>query len=125
MRDMPSPSCARRRTPPPGGRAPRSGRVCALTGLSKRDQYERAQPLRALTDARAAAAVQPCAMIAVTELLEEADPVETWRLECLRVAGYPPYEAFLVSRHPEIDLHRAIDLLAAGCPTATALRILF
>lgn len=52
------------------------------------------------------------------------EPVWRWRLEQLKGAGYPPSQAQLLSRTPEVDLHLAVGLLEAGCPVETALRIL-
>jgi len=52
------------------------------------------------------------------------DSVHRWRLEELVRAGYEPWDALILSRRPEIDLHTAIDLLKHGCPSRTAVRIL-
>ncbi len=52
------------------------------------------------------------------------DVVRDWRLQQLEAAGYPPFQAETLSERPDIDLHLACSLLAAGCPIATALRIL-
>jgi hypothetical protein len=54
----------------------------------------------------------------------ERDRVRCWRLEELIRAGYSPHEALALSGDPEVDLHLAVQLLARGCPTETALRIL-
>lgn len=53
-----------------------------------------------------------------------SDPVRSWRLELLVRAGYPPYDARLLSERPDVDLHVAVGLLRAGCPVETALQIL-
>ena len=53
-----------------------------------------------------------------------ADPVRQWRLEQLERAGYPSYDAQVLSGLTDVDLHLAIRLLGLGCPVATALRIL-
>ena len=47
-----------------------------------------------------------------------------WRLAQLLEAGYPDEVAALLATRPEVDLHRAVDLLGRGCPPATAVRIL-
>ncbi|MGZ4401692.1 MAG: hypothetical protein ACXVRI_02420 [Gaiellaceae bacterium] len=52
------------------------------------------------------------------------DAVHRWRLDELVRAGYEPGDALVLSRHPEIDLHAAIDLVKHGCPSGTAVRIL-
>jgi hypothetical protein len=52
------------------------------------------------------------------------DPVRSWRLRELVRAGYRPWDAFLLSLRPDIDLHVAVGLLKEGCPVETALRIL-
>lgn len=51
------------------------------------------------------------------------DPVQQWRLQELVRAGYPPYEALVLSRS-SVDLHEATRLARRGCPPRTALRIL-
>jgi hypothetical protein len=62
---------------------------------------------------------------AETHLIEnESDLIEAWRAEALERAGYTPAEAAEIAARHEIDLHRAIDLLANGCPSELALRIL-
>jgi len=52
------------------------------------------------------------------------EPVRQWRLQQLERAGYPGYDAHVLSERPDVDLHMAVRLLAAGCPVDTALRIL-
>lgn len=52
------------------------------------------------------------------------DPVQKWRLEQLTTAGYPQYQALVISNRNDIDLHVALRLLNDGCPLETALRIL-
>jgi len=52
------------------------------------------------------------------------DPVRTWRVEQLQAAGYPFYDAHALSERADVDLHVAVELLRAGCPVETALRIL-
>jgi hypothetical protein len=42
----------------------------------------------------------------------------------LERAGYERGDALLLAFDPAVDLHRATDLLRAGCPPATAIRIL-
>jgi hypothetical protein len=54
----------------------------------------------------------------------ERDAVRYWRLEELIRAGYSPHDALVLSGEPEVDLHLAVKLLAQGCSTETALRIL-
>jgi hypothetical protein len=54
----------------------------------------------------------------------EHDRVRCWRLEELIRAGYSPHDALVLSGEPEVDLHTAVQLLARGCSTETALRIL-
>jgi hypothetical protein len=54
----------------------------------------------------------------------ERDAVRCWRLEELIRAGYSPHDALVLCGEPEVDLHLAVRLLAQGCPTETALRIL-
>ena len=54
----------------------------------------------------------------------EAEQVLRWRFEELVRVGYDAGEAMIVASHVEVDLHRATDIVARGCPSATALRIL-
>jgi hypothetical protein len=54
----------------------------------------------------------------------ERDAVRCWRLEGLIRAGYSPHDALVLSGEPGVDLHLAVQLLARGCSTETALRIL-
>ena len=62
--------------------------------------------------------------IALAEAVAGGDQVRRWRLEELVKAGYAPWDALVLSRRSDIDLHRAVDLLVRGCPPATAMRIL-
>lgn len=58
-----------------------------------------------------------------TQISEDA-VVRRWRIEQLRRAGYPcPAAQKLAGRH-DVDLHLAVELLARGCSSATACRIL-
>lgn len=50
--------------------------------------------------------------------------VTTWRFEQLSEAGYPDIAASDLARNRDVDLHVAIELVRAGCPTDLALRIL-
>jgi hypothetical protein len=59
-----------------------------------------------------------------TELLHETELIEAWRAEALERAGYGAREAAEIAARQDIDLHRAVDLLGAGCPVVLALRIL-
>lgn len=47
-----------------------------------------------------------------------------WRRETLRAAGYSKDEARVLAELSEVDLHEAVALVAAGCPSATAFRII-
>lgn len=68
-----------------------------------------------------ALAMSPTALaVSVTE----GDAVRRWRLEQLQQAGYPGWDALVLSRRSDIDLHCAVDLLRRGCPLRMALRIL-
>jgi hypothetical protein len=50
--------------------------------------------------------------------------VLSWRVERLLDAGYDGEAALVIGLDPGIDLHRAVELVRAGCLPATALRIL-
>ena len=62
-----------------------------------------------------------------TEIIEpdggETSKVESWRLHVLMEAGYPLPLAEKVAAS-EADLHRAVELLTAGCAPETAAEIL-
>jgi hypothetical protein len=53
----------------------------------------------------------------------ERDKVESWRLHVLVEAGYPLALAEKLA-HSEADLHRAVELVRAGCTHDTAAEIL-
>ena len=47
-----------------------------------------------------------------------------WRYEELVRAGYDERDAMVLADRADIDLHRATELLRAGCAQPTAMRIL-
>ena len=53
----------------------------------------------------------------------EREKVESWRLHVLIEAGYPLPLAERLA-HSEADLHRAVELIRAGCAFETATEIL-
>jgi hypothetical protein len=53
----------------------------------------------------------------------EKSKVEGWRLHVLMEAGYPLPLAERIAAS-EADLHRAVELIAAGCTAETAAEIL-
>jgi hypothetical protein len=53
----------------------------------------------------------------------EREKVESWRLHVLIEAGYPLPLAERLA-HSEADLHRAVELVRAGCTFETATEIL-
>lgn len=63
----------------------------------------------------------------MTQMIEtdqnEHSKVQSWRLHVLIEAGYPLPLAEKLA-HSEADLHRAVELLTAGCGHETAARIL-
>ena len=67
----------------------------------------------------------PDAMSELTETYEpnETDKVESWRLHVLMEAGYTLAVAERLAAS-EVDLHRAVELLEAGCTPETAAEIL-
>lgn len=54
----------------------------------------------------------------------ELDQVEHWRAQELMRAGYPAEGAAKLAARHDIDLHRAAELIASGCPADLALQIL-
>jgi hypothetical protein len=66
--------------------------------------------------------------VSATELREieetELERVERWRAEELERAGYELSAAAVLAASSQVDLHRAIELLDAGCSEELALQIL-
>ena len=58
------------------------------------------------------------------EAQTELRRIERWRAEELERAGYDVAAAERIAGRHDIDLHRAVELLARGCPPELALRIL-
>ncbi|MGH3002365.1 MAG: hypothetical protein ACRDM1_06860 [Gaiellaceae bacterium] len=54
----------------------------------------------------------------------EQQLVESWRAEELERAGFPRAAAAELAGRPDVDLHRAAELLANGCTPELALQIL-
>jgi hypothetical protein len=50
--------------------------------------------------------------------------IELWRFEQLAGAGFPADAAMALAARRDIDLHAAVELALAGCPSRTALDIL-
>ena len=54
----------------------------------------------------------------------EEEQVICWRASALVRAGYEEGTALELALRPDVDLHRAVDLVRRGCPPSTAARIL-
>jgi hypothetical protein len=54
----------------------------------------------------------------------EQELVERWRAEALERAGYPDTVAAELALRPDVDLHRAVELLEKGCAPELAVKIL-
>jgi len=54
----------------------------------------------------------------------ESEKVERWRAEALEKVGYDLDSALQLAARPDVDLHRAVDLVESGCPPELALQIL-
>ena len=54
----------------------------------------------------------------------ETERVERWRAEALEKVGYDLASALELAVRPDVDLHRAIELVEQGCPPELAVRIL-
>lgn len=54
----------------------------------------------------------------------EAERVQRWRTEALERAGYDTQSATELAGRNDVDLHRAVGLVEAGCSIALALEIL-
>jgi hypothetical protein len=50
--------------------------------------------------------------------------IQRWRFEQLVAAGYPENYADRLARNPDVDLHRAVDILTGGCSLELAVDIL-
>ena len=65
---------------------------------------------------------------AVTTAEQQHEAVDTvvfaWRYTSLMHAGFPPEQAWKLANNAGVDVRLAERLLARGCPTATAVRIL-
>jgi hypothetical protein len=59
-----------------------------------------------------------------TEVRDEIELVEAWRAEQLEMAGYDAPAAAELALRQDVDLHVAVNLVARGCPTELALKIL-
>ena len=57
------------------------------------------------------------------EVIPEAERIESWRLHVLLLAGADVVSAEKLAAS-DADLHEAVELIEAGCPPATAVRIL-
>jgi hypothetical protein len=55
---------------------------------------------------------------------QEAGLVLEWRFSQLARSGYSEGDALALAARADVDLHRAADLVARGCPPSLALRIL-
>jgi hypothetical protein len=60
----------------------------------------------------------------MTPFAQLNDQVLRWRFSQLLRAGYSADQAVELACHVDVDLHRAVELPARGCPTPLALRIL-
>jgi hypothetical protein len=54
----------------------------------------------------------------------EQELVEQWRAQELERAGYPEAVASELATRPDVDLHRAVELLKKGCTPELAADIL-
>ena len=57
-------------------------------------------------------------------VLSEEERVLAWRVDRFERVGFDPATALELALRRDVDLHRAVRLLGAGCPAATAVRIL-
>ena len=64
-------------------------------------------------------------LIAPSRAERELEEVTSWRVERLRAAGYDEEASIVIALDRDVDLHLAVSLLERGCPTDTALQILF
>jgi hypothetical protein len=62
--------------------------------------------------------------VELTRTETERERIARWRKEELERAGFERAAASLVAARLDVDLHRATDLLRAGCSPELALEIL-
>ena len=62
--------------------------------------------------------------VEMTIVETEAERVERWRAEELQRAGYDTQSAAELASRNDVDLHRAVALVEAGCSIELALEIL-
>lgn len=58
------------------------------------------------------------------EVVERVDKVVAYRQEILERNGYEPADALRLASDRDVDLHRAVDLVRAGCSHRMAVEIL-
>ena len=59
-----------------------------------------------------------------TSAEQETEAVFEWRFSQLARSGYDLCEALALAASADVDVQRAADLIARGCPPSLALRIL-
>jgi hypothetical protein len=70
--------------------------------------------------------MEPKMTVAEFETLAEQEAAEImeWRFSQLTRGGFPTRDAIRLATRVDVDLHRAVDLVARGCPPSLALHIL-
>ena len=104
-----------------GGRMGPCGSACDDRGCANR---VRRSPPAAQRPGPAAGGGEMSSAELETLVETETDAVVCWRFEELVRAGYDDHDAAELAHHPEVDLHRAVELVRRGCPSNTALRII-
>ncbi len=64
-------------------------------------------------------------LIAPTRAERELEELIAWRVERLQAAGYDEEASIVIALDRDVDLSFAVSLLERGCPSDTALQILF
>jgi hypothetical protein len=57
-------------------------------------------------------------------ILTDVEKTDAWRLHVLIEAGYPATVAERIAARHDVDLHRAVELIEAGCSADLAVEIL-
>lgn len=57
----------------------------------------------------------PCPVVVEPRPLDDLSEVEWWRWSVLVRAGYSVPTAKLIAERTDVDLHRAVELVEAGC----------
>jgi hypothetical protein len=98
---------------------------CHESSVARRDQAAKGDEITLSGEIQTRASAEYMGEMSAAELapFDENAVISAWRALELERAGYPAEAAAEIAGRHDIDLHRAVDLLGAGCPVELALRI--